>query len=410
MNFLSDVITYIRRIVKTPSNASLSDNLIVDYINRFWLMDSDGIFQLFDLKTKYQFETRPGINHYNMPLYNTNGYPVQGGSGTLDIQSSISYYPVYQGFIQPAFVNGIQVPFYTDRSSFYNIWPLYVQALNSSYFGDGVTSTFALTLPNFPALAGYVDIAGIISSNSTIDPIVGTSVFPSVPGNNPPVPYVGKTSIYPTVFVTSLDVNNNQILVSDSGQFFNSLGTGTNAATGNMQLGMLTGNVTGGWSASTTSPLAAAVNLVNYTTGLVNVTFSVAPALNAPINLQCYFFQQGIPRAILFNNNCLSIMPPPDISYLVELDAYLTPAAFLTTTASIPFAYMSEYIARGAARKILSDTGDVEQFQFYEPLFVEQRNLVWKRSQRQVTSQRTGTIFSEFSSQSPSNNYAGGGN
>ena len=28
---------------------------------------------------------------------------------------------------------------------------------------------------------------------------------------------------------------------------------------------------------------------------------------------------------------------------------------------------MCEYIARGAARKILSDTGDIEQFQFYEP-------------------------------------------
>jgi hypothetical protein len=71
---------------------------------------------------------------------------------------------------------------------------------------------------------------------------------------------------------------------------------------------------------------------------------------------------------------------------------------------------MSEYIARGAARKILSDTGDIEQFQFYEPLFREQEMLVWKRSQRQFTATRTPTIFSEFSSQSPSNNFSGGGN
>ena len=71
------------------------------------------------------------------------------------------------------------------------------------------------------------------------------------------------------------------------------------------------------------------------------------------------------------------------------MEAYLSPAAFLTTSDAIQFAYMSEYIARGAARKILADTGDVEQFQFYEPLFIEQEQLVWKRSQRQYTATRT---------------------
>jgi hypothetical protein len=393
LNFLNDIITYVRRIVKSPSNASLSDNLIIDYINRFWLTDVDARVQLFDLKTKYQFQTRPGINHYNMPLYNTTpnsltgintGYPVQTEPGN----QLISYYPVYQGFMAPAFVNGIQVPFYTDRSSFYNIWPLYVQALNNNFFGDGMTTTFTLTLPNFPALAGYVDIAGIIAATSPTDPIIASSLNTSVL----------RTSVYPAVFINSQDVNNNLIQVTDSGQFFDTIP----ANSGNMQLGMLTGNVTSSWGQT--------INVVNYATGQVNVSFTTAPASGAPINIECYFFQQGIPRAILFNNNCLSIMPPPDVSYLVEVDAYLTPAAFLSTGASIPFAYMCEYIARGAARKILSDTGDVEQFQFYEPLFREQETLVWKRSQRQFTSTRTGTIFSEYSSQSPSNNYAGGGN
>ena len=56
---------------------------------------------------------------------------------------------------------------------------------------------------------------------------------------------------------------------------------------------------------------------------------------------------------------------PPDNQYLVELEAYLSPAAFMSTSSALPYAYMAEYIARGAARKILSDTGDVEQFQFY---------------------------------------------
>jgi hypothetical protein len=92
------------------------------------------------------------------------------------------------------------------------------------------------------------------------------------------------------------------------------------------------------------------------------------------------------------------------MQYLVEMEAYLSPAAFLNTAAAIPFGYMAEYIARGAARKILSDTGDWEQFNTYEPLFIEQERLVWKRSQREFTATRTGTIFSDLEGQ---NNFSG---
>jgi hypothetical protein len=159
--------------------------------------------------------------------------------------------------------------------------------------------------------------------------------------------------------------------------------------------------LTGGYSTT--------VNTVNYNTGVANVTFPTAIPAGNPINVQCYFYQQGLPRALLFYNNCLTIRPPCNISYLVEVDAYLTPAAFLNTGAAIPFAYMAEYIARGAARKMLSDTGDIEQFQFYEPLFREQEMLVWKRSQRQFTSNRTATIFSDLQSQAPGTNIGQGG-
>ena len=69
MNLLNDIITYVRRIVKAPSNTVLTDDLIIDYINRFWIMDVDARIQLFDLKTQYQFQTSPGVDRYNMPLY-----------------------------------------------------------------------------------------------------------------------------------------------------------------------------------------------------------------------------------------------------------------------------------------------------------------------------------------------------
>ncbi len=151
------------------------------------------------------------------------------------------------------------------------------------------------------------------------------------------------------------------------------------------------------------------LNTINYLTGDVNVTFSTPPAIGVPISAQAFLFQCGLPRGILYYNNTLIFRSPPDRQYLVELDAYLSPAAFLITTNAIPFGYMAEYIARGAARKILSDTGDVEQFQFYEPLFIEQERLVWKRSQRQWTASRTQTIYSQGINQGQSgfNNLGG---
>jgi len=135
-------------------------------------------------------------------------------------------------------------------------------------------------------------------------------------------------------------------------------------------------------------------NTINYLSGTAVVNFPVAIPSGTNINAQCLFFSSGLPRGILFNNNVLTLRSPPDRQYLVELDAYLTPAAMLSTSDAIPFAYMAEYVARGAARKVLSDTGDVEQFQFYEPFFKEQETLVWKRSLRQKTSTRVQTIYS----------------
>ena len=371
MNLLQDIITYVRRIIKSPSDAVISDNLIIDYINRFWLMDIDARVQLFDLKTKYQFQTTPGIDQYNMPLYDVQTEP--GGQ-------TIASFPVYQGFMMPARINGINVPLYTQTSVFYNLWPNYIQQQIQVGTGNGSAGPYQLNLPFFPALPGHIDMTGIIasvSSGTPSDPIIGTTFNGNVP----------TTSVYSGVYFFATGANGQNIVVADSGQFLSN-----NTDSDLYGLLMIPGNApfgNTGYSTYTTT-----LNTVNYNTGVANVTFSTNIPDGTPISAQCYYFESGIPRSILFYNNCLTFRPPPNTQYLVELEAYLTPAAFLNTGSAIPFGYMAEYIARGAARKILADTGDVEQFNFYEPLFKEQETLVWKRSQRQWTSTRTDTIFS----------------
>lgn len=394
MNLLSDIITYVRRIIKSPSDEVITDSLIVDYINRFWLIDVDARLQLFDLKTKYQFQTIPGVDQYNMPLYEAQ---------TSSLQAKIGVFPVYQGFMPPCYANGIQMPFYTERASFYNIWPDYLQPLSQVATGDGDSTTFQFTLPFFPAVPGHLDMSGVIAyvnaGNAYQDPIFASN-FPVSSGGNIEIP---TTSFFPGVYITYTNLNGSNTVISDSGMFFE--GGNTSELYG---LLMQQGNAPLGNSPLSNNSYATTQNTVNYNTGVVNITFPTAPPAGTPIQAQCYFYQQGIPRGVLFYNNCLKLRNPPDTQYLIELDAYLTPGAFLSSSNAIPFAYMAEYLARGAARKILSDTGDVEQFTFYEPLFIEQERLVWKRSQRQFTSTRTETIFSGLSNQSNSNNIGGG--
>ncbi len=456
MNLLQDILTYIRRIIKSPSNGEITDNLLIDYINRFWLMDVNARIQLFDLKTKYQFQTQPGVDKYNMPLYD-----IQVEPGAQQIAS----FPVYQGFTGPAFIDGIPVSFYTERNLFNNMWPSYLQMPVGFAQGNGGAGPYNFQLPfmanvpnpvTFPIssaiMRGHVDIAGIIATGQNIDPPIVSSALNFISS-------IPTTSVDSQVFITSTAADGSNIIVQDSGEFLSgntNLGllmepgkapfgnqtltndySNTFAITGITQanpavltsttnfvegqviqitdvVGMteLNGNF---YTVTAVTPTTVTINVdssgftayisggnatsfsnvINYLTGEVtNVFFPQAIPSGTPISIQANFYQLGIPRAILFYNNTLTLRSPPNTQYLVELDAYLTPAAFLTQSQAVPFGYMSEYIARGAARKILSDTGDWDQFNFYEPLFREQENLVHIRSQRQWTSTRTQTIYS----------------
>ncbi len=394
MNTLQDILTYIRRIIKTPSNAVITDELLIDYINRFWLMDVDARIQVFDLKTTYQFQTTPGFDQYNMPLYSVQ-------TETTNPTQTISMFPVYQGFMGPCYVNGVEMPFNTQREYFFNVWPNYNLTQVQVGTGDGTTGPYTLTFPLLPStlptptpfplysviLRGHVDMSGIIAIGTVNqDPPL------DVAGNGASIPLVPTSNVFSQVYFTSQGNDGSNIIVQDSGIFL----------AGNLNYGLLmnpgkapNGNlplVDGGGLGSI---YTTAQNTINYFTGVAtNVYFPSAIPAGMPINGQCVYYQTGIPRSCLFYDNTLTLRAPPDKQYKIEIDAYLTPAAFLSSTTAIPFGYMAEYIARGAARKIMSDTGDWEQFNAYEPLFKEQESLVHVRAQRQWTATRSQNIYS----------------
>lgn len=339
-------------------------------------MDVDARMQLFDYKSTYKFQTIPGVDKYNMPLYSQQTQP----DGSI-----IEPFPVYQGFTGTCRIKGIPVSFSTRNEDFLGYFPNVIQNYPQLALGDGVTTSFTLQVPLLSTTAsqnppvqslirGHVTIDGIMSTGSNADPIVGSTLNTNV----------RTTSTFPAVYITYTDSTGNQIVISDSGQFL--------SANRNCGFLMYPGLAPNGNTAF--GSYGATTNVVNYLTGQIYVTFTSPPPDGAPIAVQCSMFQTGLPRSILYYNNTLTMRAPPDKAYTVELDAYLTPAAYLSSSDSISFGYMSEYIARGAARKILSDIGDWDQFDRYEPLFLEQESLVWKRSQRQFTSTKTQTIYS----------------
>lgn len=373
-----------RRFLKTPSNQSITDDLLIDYINRFWIMDVDARIQLFDLKKTYTFETQPGVDRYNMPLYD----PQIENAGTNP--STIGMYPVYQGFLEPAYANGYRMQFTTQRDVFNNIWPPWVQQNLVVGQGDGTAGPYTLQIPLSPAnsttppinppiqclLRGHVDMQGVIASGNNVDPPLGSTLNTNIP----------ITSISPAIWFVSSDATGANVVVQDSGTFLNTnVNYGLLMAPGNAPNSYST--LSGGYS--TTS------NTVNYLNGQATVLFPSAIPTGVNITAMCTYFQCGLPRSMLFYNNVMTLRSPPDRQYVISVDAYMTPAAFLSSSDALPFAYMAEYIALGAARKIMYDTQNDEMFNFYEPIFREQEKLVHIRSQRQWTATRTPTIYSQ---------------
>lgn len=297
----SDMITYVRRIVKTPNPDDLPDSTILEYINRFYVFDVPANIQQFCFRTNYSFETVANVDKYNLPI------------------------DIYQNALQPFFVDGNLTLMTQSTEQFSRLFPSMIQN-GSSATGSGSAGPYSFTITGAPFIRGHTDSLG---------------------------------NFDPGLYLTFLDANNDKQEVTDDGN------------------GNLIGQGTGS---------------VNYLTGLVTVTFDTNVPSGTTIYSQVIPYQAGRPQTILVYNNVFTVRPVPDKSYLIECDAYLTPSAFIAGN-SVTFRWMAEYLARGAAQKILEDLGDFEQYQFYQKFFKEQENKVLRRSTRQNATQRTATIY-----------------
>ena len=112
-------------------------------------------------------------------------------------------------------------------------------------------------------------------------------------------------------------------------------------------------------------------------------------------------FNPQMPTYVLYYNNELTFRGPPDQTYNIRISAYKIDYSFSggsnTNSGSIltnvPQAYLTRYLAYGAALDILSDFGEMDKYNEVFQVYRRYRGQVLARTWDQLSSQRTGPDF-----------------
>jgi hypothetical protein len=242
---------------------------------------------------------------------------------------------VYDSVHDPVFLSGNRIRFTQSRSEFFTWYP-YTNYIASVGTGDGFTSAFTGVLSNYP-----------INQNQ--------------------------------VMFNSNDVNGNALVMTD---------TPISPSIGNLSVPN---------NPPTSTSVTDPINNINYVTGEFIVTFPTAPADQANINSQTFPYNPGQPNTMLYYDYQFVFRPIPDQAYRVDLECFLRPSELLDADTDVPaLEQWWQYIAYGAAKKILEDQGNYDTVQNIMPEFTRQEQMVLNSTIMQQSNVRTSTIFTQY--------------
>lgn len=342
---LQDIINKVRRITARPNQAQITDQQIIDYVNQFYKFDFPEHLRLESLRVNYQFLTQANIPVYDLPT------------------------DIYLTVMPPVYIAGYQTFMTQSRDNFFRTNP-FLKFLNQQVAtGIGDTGPYSFTLPNTPILQGFK--------------------------RNPPGAFATSTLANDT---DPTDLNWNVIIT----------GQGANSSYGPPNWYTLVDDGKGNLfdlNDATTIPASARGN-INYITGLVTINAppsgfrGIIPVGN-PINAQYTPYVATRPQSACFYQDQIMLFPIPDQVYTVSFEAFKYPFTFDDSGVILPgnqSPQLQEWwqlLAYGAADKIFSDNGDIENMQKFRPLLDEQMRLAQRRTIVQYTSERVATIYTE---------------
>lgn len=329
---LAAIRTKVRRLTASSSESTLTTAAIDQYINTFYNQDFPYGIKLDQTRQIYTLFTSPFVDRYPVDVNNN------------------------QGIRDPVYFEGVKGYFFKDRSQFFNMWPRWPTKFQP-ISGNGTKTNFSFTVSNVPILSTMVVLGGVDKNGAIIR------------------------------------------VVDDGGTL---APNGNNTTTGSLLL--LNSDTVGDFNPAIppTSPIQSTspnppfnIGTINYVTGAVSINFPVAPAAGTLVTMWVTQYSAGRPYSLLFWNNEITIRPVPDNVYKVELESYMTPSQLLASTQSPVLNQWWQYIAIGAAMKVLEDRQDMEGYQNLIPLLERQEGLVLERQGVEEIGQRNTTIFSQ---------------
>jgi len=241
---------------------------------------------------------------------------------------------LYKDVVKPLYIDGREAYFSLSQEEFYRMYPKN-SFEQTGPAGDGTAGPYAMTLTNIPVMKRSVTISAISSTGDTL---------------------------------TVYDVP--QIVDNSVGDLIDYSDGVTNRGT------------------------------INYITGVIEVTFSGNIETSQSIKAKYVPYQAARPDSVMLFSNKLTLRPIPDGVYRVDITVYRRPSQLLSANnhadSNEPqVADWWQYISYGAAIKILQERQDVESVENHMPEFVKQESLILYRKAKQLSQQRTGTLYSQ---------------
>jgi hypothetical protein len=234
----------------------------------------------------------------------------------------------------PVYIAGYQSGYSQSREQFYREWPQ-VDSITQVGAGDGTTLTFTGTITSTPFLQN-------------------------------------------DVLIGSVDINGNGLTLVD----YPIAGSPTIGALG------LPGEP---------QTLPSPYGDVNYITGAFTANFPTAPAIGQAVNAQVFSYVASRPLSLLWYDNTFVLRPVPDQPYAINFEVYVRPTQLIASGQSPQMEQWWQYLAYGAAIKVLQDRFDYDSVNLIMPEFRVQQELVLRRTVVQNTTQRVATIYSQQS-------------